>query len=102
MVYEMTQEETREAVKKEATYHFKPKVPEKRVPVDPQIAAKVYSCLNNPPGPTKLPSDFDRTLIKAHQHREKKKKCGKTCQNMYHALMHISSSLAVSELVLVA
>ena len=43
MVYEMTQEETREAVKKEATYHFKPKVPEKRVPVDPQISAKIYA-----------------------------------------------------------
>jgi len=56
--------------------HFKPKVPEKRVPVDPEIAAKVYSCLNSPPGPTKLPSDFDRTLIKAQQQRNKK--CGKT------------------------
>ena len=56
--------------------HFKPKVPEKRVPVDPQIAAKVYSCLNNPPGPTKLPSDFDCTLIKAYQ--QSNKKCEKT------------------------
>ena len=50
---------------------LKPKVPEKRVPVEPRIAAKVYSCLNNPPGPAKLPSDFDRTLIKAQQQRKK-------------------------------
>ena len=33
--------------------------------------------MNNPPGPIKLPSDFDRTLIKAQQQR-KNKKCGKT------------------------
>ena len=74
--YEMTQEEMREAVQKEVTDHFKPKVPEKRVPIDPQIAAKVYACLNNPPPLKKLPSDYDRMLIKAHQQRNKK--CGKT------------------------
>ena len=56
--------------------HLKPKVPEKRVLVDPQIVAKVYACLNNPPGPKKLPSNFDHTLIKAHQQRNKK--CGMT------------------------
>ena len=66
----------REAVQKEVTDHFKPKVPEKRVAVDLEIAAKVYACLNNPPPPKKLPSDYDRTLIKAHQQRNKK--CGKT------------------------
>jgi len=62
----MTQEEMREAVQKEVTDHFKPNVPEKRVVVDLEIAAKVYACLNNPPPPKKLPSDYDRTLIKAH------------------------------------
>jgi len=58
-------------VDREVKEHFKPKVPEKRVPVDREIAVKVYSCLNNPPGPAKLPSDFDRTLIKAQQQRKK-------------------------------
>jgi hypothetical protein len=72
----MTQEETKEAVQKEVIDHFKPKVPEKRVPVDPQIEAKVYACLNNPPLPKKLPSDYNRMLIKAHQQRNKK--CEKT------------------------
>ena len=72
LAYELTQEELDEEVDREVKEHFKPKVvPEKRVPVDPQIAAKVYSCLNNPPGPAKLPSDFDRTLIKAQQQRKK-------------------------------
>ena len=33
--------------------------------------------MNNPPGPKQLPSNFDRTLIKAQQQR-KNKKCGKT------------------------
>ena len=64
-----------EEVDREVKEQLKPKVPEKRVPVDPQIASKVYKCLNNPPAPIKLPSDFDRTLIKAHQ---RNKKCGKT------------------------
>ena len=71
LAYELTQEELDEEVDREVKEHFKPKVPEKRVPVDRQIAVKVYSCLNNPPGPTKLPSDFDRTLIKAQQQRKK-------------------------------
>ena len=65
LAYELTQEELDEEVDREVKEHFKPKVPEKRVPVDRQIAVKVYSCLNNPPGPTKLPSDFNCTLIKA-------------------------------------
>jgi len=76
LAYERTAEEMREVVQKEVIDHFKSKVPEKRVPVDPQIAAKVYAYLNNPPPPKKLPSDYDRTLIKAHQQRNKK--CGKT------------------------
>ena len=67
LAYELTQEELDEEVDREVKEHFKPKVPEKRVPVDRQIAVKVYSCLNNPPGPTKLPSDFNCTLIKAQQ-----------------------------------
>jgi len=55
---------------------LKPKVPEKRVPVPQKVAIKVIAILNNPPQPKKLPSDYDRTLIKAHQQRNKK--CGKT------------------------
>ena len=51
----MTQEETREAVQKEVIDQFKPKVPEKGVAVDPQIATKVYACLNNPPPQKKYP-----------------------------------------------
>ena len=72
----MTVEETTSnEVERHVKEHFKPKVSEKRVPADPQIAAKVYKCLNNAPGPIKLPSDFDCTLINAQQ---RNKKCGKT------------------------
>jgi len=50
--YEITYEEMREQVARKVTEHFKPKVSEKRVPVDPEVAAaEVYACLNNPPGP---------------------------------------------------
>ena len=66
----------RKIVQKEVTDHFKPKVPEKRVPVDPKVVVKVFASLNNPPPPKKLPSDYDRTLIRFHQQRNKK--CGKT------------------------
>jgi hypothetical protein len=53
--------------------HFKPKVPEKRVPIDAMLAAKFYDNLSDAAKrQVKLPSDFDRTLIKAHQ---KMKKC---------------------------
>ena len=55
---------------------MKPRVPEKRVPVDPEVAAKVLANLRNPPPPKILSSDYDRTLIKAH--RQRNKKCGKT------------------------
>jgi len=63
-------------VARDVKEQLKPKVPEKRVPVPPEIAAKVYQCLNNPPPTTKLASDFDRMLIKAQQQRNQK--CGKT------------------------
>jgi len=32
---------------------LKPKVPEKRVPVDPEVAAKIFASLTNPPPPKK-------------------------------------------------
>ena len=71
----MIDEETREVVDRHVIEHVKPKVPEKKVPAHPKVAAKVYACLNNPPGLKKLSSNYDRTLIMAHQ---KVKKCGKT------------------------
>ena len=45
----MTAEELWEEVDHEVKEHFKPKVPEKRVPVDPEVAAKVLASVNNPP-----------------------------------------------------
>jgi len=33
---------------------LKPKVPEKRVPVDPEVAAKIFASLTNPPPPKNI------------------------------------------------
>jgi hypothetical protein len=69
----MTKEELAEHTHQEVIDHFKPKVPEKRVPIDAMLAAKFYDNLSDAAKrQVKLPSDFDRTLIKAHQ---KMKKC---------------------------
>ena len=72
----MTDEERREELAQYVKEQLKPKVPEKRVPVDPEVAAKVLANLSNPPPPKILSSDYDWTLIKAH--RQRNKKCGKT------------------------
>jgi hypothetical protein len=64
----MTHEELAEHTCPELTEHFKPKVPEKRVPFDPVEAEKFYTCLSDiAKRLVKLPSDYDRTLIKVHQ-----------------------------------
>ena len=60
----MIEKELRESVQQEVTKHFKPKVLEKRVPIDPKIAEKVYACLNNPTPPKKLPSDYNPHIDK--------------------------------------
>jgi hypothetical protein len=76
LAYEMTNEELAEHTLQEVIDHFKLKVPEKRVPIDAMLAAKLYDNLSDAAKRRiKLPSDFDRTLIKSHQ---KMKKCGKT------------------------
>ena len=43
LAYELTQEELDEEVDREVKEHFKPKIQEKRVPVDREIEVKVYS-----------------------------------------------------------
>ena len=63
----MTDDETNEEVARYVKEQLKPKTPEKRVPVDPKVVVKVFASLNNPPPPKKLPSDYDRTLIRVHQ-----------------------------------
>ena len=58
LAYEMTDEETNEDVARYVKEQLKPKVPEKRVPVHPEVAAKVAS-LNNPA----KPKNYPRTTI---------------------------------------
>ena len=45
----MTDEETNEDVARYVKEQLKTKVPEKRVPVHPEVAAKVLASVNNPP-----------------------------------------------------
>jgi len=47
----MTDEERREDLAQYVKEQLKPKVPEKRVPVDPEVASKVLVNLSNPPPP---------------------------------------------------
>ena len=47
--YLMIDEETREQVAREVKEYFISKVPKKMMPVDPEVATKVYACLSNPP-----------------------------------------------------
>jgi hypothetical protein len=68
LAYEMTDEELPKQTHHELIEHFKPKVPEKRVPVDLVEAENFYNCLSDiAKRLVKLPSDYNRTLIKAHQ-----------------------------------
>jgi hypothetical protein len=68
LAYEMTDEELAEQTHHELIEHFKPKVLEKRVPVDPIETENFYNCLSDiAKRLVKLHSDYDRTLIKAHQ-----------------------------------
>ena len=60
----MTDEELRECVDQHVKEHFKPKVLEKRVRVDPEVAVKVYAYLNKPPTQKK-------TTLKLRPHTDK-------------------------------
>ena len=57
---------------------MKPKAPLRRENVDLELGKKLLANLDYPPKPKSLPSDYDRTLIKAHKVRNEKKKYGKT------------------------
>jgi hypothetical protein len=57
---------------------LKPKVPPLREKVPLELGKKLLANLDNPPKPKSLPSDYDRTLTKAHKVRNLNKKCGKT------------------------
>ncbi|KAG2635741.1 hypothetical protein PVAP13_2NG380603 [Panicum virgatum] len=49
---------------------------EEKVPLE--LGKQLLASLDNPPQPKSLPSDYERTLTKAHKVRNVKKKCGKT------------------------
>ena len=57
---------------------MKPKVPPSREKVPLELGKKLLASLDNPPKSKSIPSDYDRTLTKAHKVRNEKKKCSKT------------------------
>jgi hypothetical protein len=76
LAYEMTYKEAKEHSRQAVKDHFKPKELEKRFPIDALLASKLYNSLSDTAKRKVKPlSDFNHTLIKAHQ---KRKKYGKT------------------------
>ena len=67
------EEETARYIKEQ----LKPKVPPPSEKVPLELGKKLLANLDNPPKPKSLPSDYDRTLTKAHKVRNQKK-YGKT------------------------
>ena len=78
MTYEKTAEELEEDTARYIKEQLKPKVPPPREKVPLELGKKLLTSLDNTPQPKTLPSDYERTLIKAHKVRNVKKKCGKT------------------------
>jgi len=78
LTYEKTAEELEEDTARYIKEQLKPKVPPPREKVPLELGKKLLANLDNPPKPKSLPSDYDRTLTKAHKVRNLKKKCGKT------------------------
>ena len=79
LTYEKTAEELEEETARYIKEQLKPKVPtppREKVPLE--LGNKLLANLDNPLKPKSLPSDYDRTLTKAHKVRNLKKKCGKT------------------------
>ena len=69
LTYEKTAEELEEETARYVKEQLKPKVPPPREKVPLELGKKLLANLDNPPIPKSLPSDYDRTLIKAHKQR---------------------------------
>ena len=74
LTYEKTAEDLEEETAQYIKEQLKPKVPPPREKVPLEQGKKLLANLDNPPKPKSLPSDYDRTLTKAHKVRNLKKK----------------------------
>ena len=74
LTYEKTAEELEEETAGYIKEQLKPKVPPLRKKVPLELGKKLLANLDNPPKLKSLPSDYDRTLTKAHKVRNLKKK----------------------------
>ena len=82
LTYEKTAEELEEETAQYIKEQLKPKVPPPKEKVPLELGKKLLASLDNPPQPKSLPSDYERTLTKAHKVRNMKKKCGKTIPHL--------------------
>ena len=77
LTYEKTTEQLEEDTARYIKEQLKPKVPPLKEKVPLELGKKLIANLDNPPKPKSLPSNYDRTLTKAHKVRNLKKKCCK-------------------------
>ena len=69
LTYEKTAEELEANTARYIKEQLKAKVPPKRQPVPLDVGKKLLANLDNPPKPKSLPSDYDRTVVKADKQR---------------------------------
>ena len=94
--YEKTTEQLGEETARYIKEQLKPKVPPPRENVPLELGKKLLANLDNPPKPKSLPSDFDRTLIKAHKVRNLKKNVTRPFLSLAHNKKNSSPSRVAS------
>ena len=67
LTYEKTAEELEEDTDRYIKEQLKAKVPLPREKVPLELGKQLLTSLDNPPQPKSLPSDYERTLTKAHK-----------------------------------
>ena len=92
LTYEKTAEELEEDTARYIKEQLKPKVPPLRENVPLELGKQLLASLDNPPQPKSLPSDYERTLTKAHKVRNVKKKCARPFLSLAHNKKNSSPS----------
>ena len=84
LTYEKTAEELEEETARYIKKQLKPKAPPPREKVPLELEKMLLANLDNPPKSKSLPSDYDRTLTKAHKVRNLKKKMWQDNSSAWH------------------
>src|SRR6185503_17125652 len=92
LTYKKTPQELEEETARYIKEQLKPKVPPPREKVPLELGKKHLANLDNPPKPKSLPSDYDRTLTKAHKVRNLKKNMARPFLSLAHNKKNSSPS----------